>query len=461
MTAELLATMDRVTDARRLPGRPLESPMRCAPSRRTSARSRRTSCSPTRTIRRRPDKALAGAPPRQDMPVWSDDGRTLYFRGADAKGVAQLWRVGTDGVAPVQLTRAPLDVGSFQVAPDGSFAVAAFRVYPDCPTLECNRRARGEAAGRDTLHQAQRPLLRQLRRRAVQWPVQAWLRRSAAGAADAGHGDRFAPPGRSAPRAPSPFRPTAAPWSFSARPSGASPNVSTVHRLYEVSLGARSAPREIAPELPGSHMNPAFSPTAGCSPIPRPRSPESDGDRKSVRVRTLATGQVRELGAALDRWPNEITWSLDSRTIYARSDDDGARAALCLSSVGQGRAAAGRRRLRPRRLEARARLDRQRLRALPPQVFAAAADGRAPAAGDPGCRRADRRRRAGADAVLHLQGLERRAGPGLRHRAAEPRAGQALSGAVPDPRRPARRLPGRMGLWPQSRRSGRRAAMPR
>ncbi|ODU70593.1 MAG: hypothetical protein ABT11_07390 [Novosphingobium sp. SCN 66-18] len=322
MTARLLVSMDRLGDAAISPdGRWIAYVVRTmAPDLSKSATHILLA---DQDHPKQPHVALQGGPGRQDMPTWSADGHTLYFRGPDAKGVAQIWRAGSDGAAPVQLTHAPLDVGAFQVAADGGFAVASFRVFPDCPTLECTvTRAAQPSVG--TLYTSLNVRF---------FDSYGDGRYNALFRLDLGDGKAATPlmpgfasdvPSRPAGSASAfALSPDGKTLVFSARPSGVSANLSTMHRLFEVSLAAPAAPREIGAGDPGSKLNPVFSPDGRQLAYMDKDGVGSDGDRAAVRVRDLASGTVREIGASIDRWPNAIAWAADGRTIYARSDDDG------------------------------------------------------------------------------------------------------------------------------------------
>ena len=373
MTADLLNRMDRLNDASVSPdGRYIAYVVRTI-----SPDLSRVSTHILIADQDRPGAPhvqIAGAPARQDMPAWSGDGRTLYFRGPDAKGVLQLWRMRIGGTA-AQLSKAPIDVGSFQIAPDERFAVASFRVYPDCPTLDC------------TAERAAKPQVATLYKTMTVRFYDSYGDGRYNGLFKVRFEGGAAVPLMPGFEADAPSRPsgsssafTISPDSkrliFAARRSGVSPNISTTHRLFEVALDPISPPREMLPELEGSLLNPGFSPDGRRLAFTQANEPGSDGDRKSVRVLDLATGAVRELGAALDRWPNEIVWSADGRAIYARNDDDGGEELYRYPLSGKvERLAAGG--VSGIGVSTRGLMLIRSSFAAPPQVFVARADGSA------------------------------------------------------------------------------------
>ncbi|MCW3836227.1 prolyl oligopeptidase family serine peptidase [Sphingomonas canadensis] len=322
MTPDLLTRMDRLTDAAVSP----DGTRAAYVVRTISADLAKTATHILIADLAKPDAphvAIAGGPARQDMPVWSADGRSLYFRGPDAAGINQIWRAGTDGSAPVKLTASPIDIGYFQIAPDGGFAVASLRVYPDCPTLACTveRAAKPQATTLytklnvrffDAYGDGRYNSLFKLDLAGGKAPVALMPGfESDVPARPSGTARSFA------------ISPDGATLVFAARRSGISANVTAIHRLFEVSLNATAAPREIGADLPGSHFNPVFSPDGNLLAYLDKAGAGSDGDSAAVRVRTLASGEVRELGTGFDGWPNSIAWSYDGKSLLSLSDDGG------------------------------------------------------------------------------------------------------------------------------------------
>ena len=64
---------------------------------------------------------------------WVADGSAFYFlSGRGEGGTTQVWKADAKGMAATQVTRLPLDVQAYNVAPDGSGVVVALSVFPDC-----------------------------------------------------------------------------------------------------------------------------------------------------------------------------------------------------------------------------------------------------------------------------------------------------------------------------------------
>lgn len=78
---------------------------------------------------------------------WAPDGRAIYFTSSRS-GSAQVWRTDAAGAAAQQVTKLPLDVGSFKLSPDGHRLVVSMSVFSDCPTAACTKqRLDQKAAG--------------------------------------------------------------------------------------------------------------------------------------------------------------------------------------------------------------------------------------------------------------------------------------------------------------------------
>lgn len=79
---------------------------------------------------------IASAPDKnENSPVFGPDGHIYYL--SDASGQQQIWRVATDGSAPVQVGGVSYDVAGFKISPKGNkIAVWADRPL-QCPDAEC------------------------------------------------------------------------------------------------------------------------------------------------------------------------------------------------------------------------------------------------------------------------------------------------------------------------------------
>ncbi len=73
-------------------------------------------------------------------PVWSPDGKILYFSRA-----GQIWKKSVSGAEDVQVTDFPMGAGGMILSNDGSKMLFASDVYPECETIDCNKQKMEEA----------------------------------------------------------------------------------------------------------------------------------------------------------------------------------------------------------------------------------------------------------------------------------------------------------------------------
>ncbi|HRA15770.1 MAG TPA: S9 family peptidase [Flavobacteriales bacterium] len=65
--------------------------------------------------------------------TWSPDGKTIYFLSSRGEGgSSQLWKTDVNGATSTQVTRLPLDIGSYRITPDGKGLVFSLAVFPEC-----------------------------------------------------------------------------------------------------------------------------------------------------------------------------------------------------------------------------------------------------------------------------------------------------------------------------------------
>src|SRR5690606_41295439 len=87
-----------------------------------------------------------------NSPSFSADGKSVYFLSAKG-GSQQLYSIPVAGGEPRQLTRYPLDIGSYKVSPDGKRIAVSMDVFTDCGAdLDCtvsrlDQREKSKASG--------------------------------------------------------------------------------------------------------------------------------------------------------------------------------------------------------------------------------------------------------------------------------------------------------------------------
>lgn len=281
------------------------------------------------------DLATKGAEPRRltthpendHAPQWSADGRYLYFLSSRS-GSAQVWRLASGGGEAAQVTKLPLDVGTFRLAPDNKRLAVTLEVFPDCGDLDCTvSRLKQAATSKATGVVHERIFVRH-------WDTwsdgrisqlfalvlddgRATEPRSLSGTLDADVPSK--PLGDSAEYA---FSPDGTRVVFSARLKGRSEPWSTNFDLYEVGVEG-GEPRNLTAGNPAWDTQPIFSPDGTMLAWRAMERPGFEADRFQVVVADLKTGARRALTQTWDRSVDSIAFSSDGRTIFATTDHFG------------------------------------------------------------------------------------------------------------------------------------------
>jgi dipeptidyl aminopeptidase/acylaminoacyl peptidase len=264
------------------------------------------------------DRGAANSAPRlvrdqeksSTSPRWSADGQWLYFLSSRS-GTTQVWRTSAKGGESSQVTKLPLDVGLYRLAPDGHALVVAINTHAECDTLACAK-SKDEAKTKEktsgTLYDTATPRfwdayldgryigLFAVRLNGDGAPIDAvpLTRNYQADIVGRPDGDD------------SSFVITAdgSAVIFSARPSGSAQGLGDPSSLYSVPLDGSKAPQRIDAYL--ARKGSTFT-------APRAR----------IMIRDLKTGTTRPLAESFDRSPDSLKWSGDSKTLYAAAEDSG------------------------------------------------------------------------------------------------------------------------------------------
>jgi dipeptidyl aminopeptidase/acylaminoacyl peptidase len=269
-------------------------------------------------------RRLTDHPENDTGPAWAPDGAAVYFLSPRA-GSSQVWRAPAAGGEPVQVTRLPLDVSGFRLAPDGARLVVAMDVFPDCPDLACTaaRLAEGEKRqARGRLHE--RLFVRHwnawedgLRSHLFVLPVAEGEPVDVTRGLDA---DVPAPPFGGMEEVA--FSPDGRQLAFAAK-VGRDEAWSTDFDIYLVPADGSAPLRELTAANPAWDSHPLFSPDGRSLVYLAMERPGYEGDRFRVVLLPLAGGPPRVLAESWDRSPSEIVFARDGRTLYATAPDLG------------------------------------------------------------------------------------------------------------------------------------------
>lgn len=264
-----------------------------------------------------PAQRAEGANPR-----WAADG-TLYYL---AKG--QVWSLCAtcEAKAARQVTKLPLDVDSFRIAPDGGRLVVSMAVFPDADDPAATQaRLDAQEKGKGTARIFDRVFIRH-------WDTWADGRRNhlfsvplkdgvAAGAPvplmKGFDGDAPSKPfGDDSDYAISPDSRSVV---FSVRMAGRSEPWSTNFDLYSAPIDGSAAPKNLTAGNPAWDAGPVFAP-GGQLAFRAMKRPGFEADRFGVMLQA-SDGAAREIDPQWDRSADALAFSGDGRTLYVQAGD--------------------------------------------------------------------------------------------------------------------------------------------
>ncbi len=258
------------------------------------------------------------------------DGRSVYFL-SPRSGTMQVWRLPLAGGEAEQVTSYPLDVGSYQLSPDGKSLAFSLEVFNDCEDLACTEKRLSEReASKVTGVLYERLFVRH-------WDTWADGRRNQLFAAVIGADGKAAAEPLKLSRdidgdVPSkPFggsdeytwAPDGKSLVFSARIAGDGEAWSTNFDLYRVAADASSKPVNLTADNPAMDTGPVFSADGKRLYYMAMKRPGFEADRLALMEKTLATGATREIAPNWDFSAGGITLSADGKFIYTAVDDSG------------------------------------------------------------------------------------------------------------------------------------------
>jgi len=293
------------------------------------------------------DRSAANSAPRlvreqeksSTAPRWSADGQWLYFLSSRS-GSTQVWRTAAQGGESWQVTKLPLDVSQYRLAPDGHTLVAAINVHAECDTLACSK-AKDEAKAKEktsgTVYDTATPRFwdtyldgRYIGLFAVRLsgdnaptdavPLTRNYQADIVGRPDGDDSSFVVAEDGSA-------------VIFSARPSGSAQGLGDPSSLYTVPLDGSKAPQRLGPAAATSDSTPAVSPDGAKLAYLARKGSTFTAPRAQIMIRDLKSGSARPLAESFDRSPDSLKWSSDSKTLYAGAEDTGQQRIFAISAA--------------------------------------------------------------------------------------------------------------------------------
>jgi dipeptidyl aminopeptidase/acylaminoacyl peptidase len=277
---------------------------------------------------------ISGGEPRQlttgthgeERPRWSPDGRRLLFISS-RDGASQVWLADFDPATvtlgdPIKVTSISTEAGGALWTPDGTSIIFTSQVYPDCPDDACNK-AREEEKARSKVKAS---IFHQLFYR--HWATYTGDKRThifivpASGgvARDLTPGDHDAPPFTLGGQDMYAVSPDSKELAFTSNIDEMEAT-STNTELFLVPL-AGGAPKKIT-NNPGSDSTPLYSPDGKWIAYRAQFRGGYESDRFRLLLLNRATGEVKNLTEAFDRWVGSMAWAPDSTKIYFSAEDKG------------------------------------------------------------------------------------------------------------------------------------------
>jgi len=285
-------------------------------------------------------------------PVFSPDGRALFYISGHASAPRQIVRLPLDGGEPEPVTGSPIDVETFRLSRDGRRVAFSAAVYPDpaggrTDTLAATgRRLERERARLSTGHVHDNLLIRHW----DEWKT-GRRRHLFVQAVDGGRAVDVMP----AMDADTPSRPfggseqyTFTPDGtgvvFTARDAGREEAWSTDLDLFVAPVDASEPPRKLTTTNRATDTDPAFSPDGSTLAYLAMDRPGYEADKQTVILRGWPDGPERRLTDGWDRSAASLEWSPDGRTIFVTAEDVGQNGLFAIDAatgrvsqvVGQG-----------------------------------------------------------------------------------------------------------------------------
>ncbi|MBK7085818.1 MAG: S9 family peptidase [Flavobacteriales bacterium] len=260
---------------------------------------------------------------------WSPDGQTIYFLSSRGEGgTAQVWKTDVSGAKAEQVTRLPLDVGAYRIAPDTKSLVVSLAVFPECT---------GDEIACTVKKQAERTVDKSSGEVYTKVFVRHWdtwadgTRNHLFRIAIDGSGAQpvALTPGYDGDVPSKPFggnedffiTPDSRSVYFSGREAGTTEPWSTNFDIYSVPMGGGPF-TNLTAENKAWDASPRVSPDGKTLAYKAMKRPGFEADRFEIKLRDVA-GKVATLAADWDRSVDDFAWSRDGKSLFVVAGDVG------------------------------------------------------------------------------------------------------------------------------------------
>ncbi|MFT3996294.1 MAG: S9 family peptidase [Asticcacaulis sp.] len=261
---------------------------------------------------------------------WGADG-ALYFLSARS-GSVQVWKTDAKDSEAVQVTRLPLDVGSYKLSPDGKGVVVSVAVYPD-PGHEINlneidytvKRQEAQKADKSTGVIYDRLFVRH-------WDTWEDGTRNHLFYLPLAGGDVVALTAGVDGDAPSKpfgdegeysFSPDGKSVYYSVRIAGTDEPRSTNFDIYKVDIANPSVRTNLTEANKAWDTGAEVSPDGKWLAYRAMKRPGFEADQFEIFLRNLATGETKQIAADWDRSADSLKWTADGKSLYVVAGDVG------------------------------------------------------------------------------------------------------------------------------------------
>ena len=279
---------------------------------------------------------MTSSPDNDSSPHFSPDGRILYFLSARG-GSQQVWGLSLYGGEAFAVTRLPVDVGGFDVFPDGKHLLLTIDVYVDATTLE-------QTAARDKQWEESKSKARAydelMFRHWDSWEdgkrahLFVWGPEAANAPADLMKGlDADAPEPPFSGMEQASISPDGKSVAFAMKNAGREAAWSTNSDIWLVDVDGGRVPKNLTAGNQAWDGTPMFSPDGTQLAWVAMKRPKFESDRTRITMYDLKTKVTRVVTEAWDRSPGSITFSNDGKTIFTSADDLGNHALFAVDTA--------------------------------------------------------------------------------------------------------------------------------